>query len=56
MVFVCVFVSKKRQNGWTDQAQILCGNSRDPREGFMNYQNIWNLAFFVKFWKYYETR
>ena len=30
---VCLFVSNKRQNGWTDQAQIFCGASRDPREG-----------------------
>ena len=26
-------VSNKRQNGWTDRAQIFCGTSRDPREG-----------------------
>ena len=30
---VCLFVSNKRQNGWTDRAQIFCGTSRDPREG-----------------------
>ena len=30
---VCLFVSNKRQNGWTDQAQILCGTSRGPRKG-----------------------
>ena len=30
---VCLFVSNKRQNGWTDQTQILFGTSRDPREG-----------------------
>ena len=30
---VCLFVSNKRQNGWTDPAQIICGTSRDPREG-----------------------
>ena len=30
---VCLFVSNKRQNGWTDQAQIFCGTSRDHREG-----------------------
>ena len=30
---VCLFVSNKRQNGWTDRAQILCETSRDPREG-----------------------
>ena len=33
LVFVCLFVSNKRQNGWTDRAQILCRTSRDPREG-----------------------
>ena len=37
MVFVCLsvclFVSNKRQNGWTDRAQIFCGTSRDQREG-----------------------
>ena len=30
---VCLFISNKRQNGWTDRAQIFCGTSRDPREG-----------------------
>ncbi len=28
----CLFVSNKRQNGWTDRAQFFCGISRDPRE------------------------
>ena len=32
-LFVCLFVSNKRQNGWTDWAQIFCGTSRDHREG-----------------------
>ena len=32
-LFVCLFVSNKRQNGWTHRAQILCRTSRDPREG-----------------------
>ena len=32
-LFVCPCVSNKRQNGWTDRAQILCGSSRDPMEG-----------------------
>ena len=32
-VSVCLFVSNKRQNGWTDRGQIFCGTSRDPREG-----------------------
>ena len=26
-------VSNKRQNGWTDRAQIFCGTARDSREG-----------------------
>ena len=30
---VCLFVSNKRQNSWTDKAQILCGTSYFPREG-----------------------
>ena len=30
---VCLFVSNKRQKGWTNRAQIFCGTSRDPREG-----------------------
>ena len=30
---VCLFVSNKRQNGWTDQAQFFCGTIRDHREG-----------------------
>ena len=30
---VFLFVSNKRQNGWTDQTQILFGTSRDPRDG-----------------------
>ena len=32
---VCLFVSNKRQNGWTDRAQILwcdTSQSRNPRE------------------------
>ena len=30
---VCLFVSNKRQNGWTDRAQIFCVASMDSREG-----------------------
>ena len=32
-LFVFLFVSNKRQNGWTDRAQIFSGTSRYPREG-----------------------
>ena len=38
-LFVCLFASNKRQNGWTDQAQIFCVISRDPREG------LWMIKF-----------
>ena len=33
-LFVCPFVSNSntRQNGWTDQAQIFCGTSHNPRK------------------------
>ena len=51
-LFVCPFVSNKRQNRWTDRAQILCGISRDPREGlwmikFSKISKI-NEIFFIK--------
>ena len=32
---VCLYVSTKRQNGWTDRAQIFCGTSCDQREGLL---------------------
>ena len=32
-LFVLMFVSNKRQNCWTERAQILCGTSRDPSPG-----------------------
>ena len=38
-LFVCLFVSNKRQNGWTDRAQNFCGTSCDPREG------LWMIKF-----------
>jgi len=49
-----MFVSEKRQNGWTDPAQILYGTSRDPREGFydQNFKKFGLKVFiFVQFWK-----
>jgi len=36
----CLFVSNKRQNGWTDRAQIFCGTSRDHREGLWMIKNV----------------
>ena len=36
---VCLFVSNKRQNGWTHWAQIFWGILRDPREG------LWMIKF-----------
>ena len=34
-----VGLSNKRQNDWTDRAQIFCGTSRDPRE------DLWMIEF-----------
>ena len=31
-LLVCLFVSNKRENGWTDRTQSLCGTSHDPRQ------------------------
>ena len=52
---VCLFVSNKRQNSWTNQAQILFGTSHDPWEGLwmINISKIslqQNLIV-IKFWK-----
>jgi len=35
-------LSNKRQNGWTDRAQILCGTSCDPRKvyGWSNFHKL----------------
>ena len=54
-LFVCLFVCNKRQNGWTDRAQICCGTSRDPREGLWMIK-ILNIclhqnSIFIKFLK-----
>ena len=37
---VCMFVSNKRQNGWTDRTQILYEASHWSEERFMNEQNF----------------
>ena len=37
--FICLFVSNKRQNGWTDRVQIFCVTSRNPRE------SLWSIEF-----------
>jgi len=52
---VCLYPIK-RQNGWTDQNQILCGASHNPRKGIwmlrINYKYVSQKNFiFVKFWK-----
>ena len=57
-LFVCLFVSNKRQNGWTDRAQIFCGTSRDSREGLWMIK-IANIclhqnSIFIKFLKIRE--
>ena len=55
MVGVCLFVSNKRQNGWIDWAQILCGTSHGPKEGLcMNKDTKITLqqnSIFIKIWK-----
>ena len=52
---VCLFVSNKRQNGWTNPAQIFCGTSRDPREGLwmikILYICLHQNSIFIKFLK-----
>ena len=60
-LFVCLFVSNKRQNGWTDRAQIFCGTSRDHREGLwmIKISNIclhqnWIFINFLKILKIHE--
>ena len=54
-VSVCLFVSNKRQNSWTDRAQIFCGTSRDHREGLwmIKISNIClhQNSIFIKFLK-----
>jgi len=55
---VCLLVSNKRQNGWTDRAQIFCGTSRDPREGLWIIEilkicvlEVFNFVRKLNFWK-----
>ena len=52
---VCFFVSNKRQNGWTDRAQIFCGTSRDHREGLwmikISNSCLHQNSIFIKFLK-----
>jgi len=54
-LFGCLSVSNKRQNVWTDQAQILCGTSRSPRKDFwmIKISNIGlhQKSIFIKFLK-----
>ena len=60
MVSVCLFVSNKRQNGWTDRAQIFCGTSRDSREGLwiIKFSNIClhQNSIVIKFFKILKIR
>ena len=57
---VCLFVSNKRQNGWTDRAQIFCGTSREPREGLwiIKISNIclYQNSIVIKFLKILKIR
>ena len=48
---VCLFVSNKRQNSWTDPAQIC-----DPREGWSNFQKLAsNKIWILNILKIHET-
>ena len=55
LFFVCLFASNKRQNGWTDRAQIFCGTSTDPREGLWMIKisniSLHQNSIFIKFLK-----
>ena len=55
---VCLFVSNKRQSGWTDRAQIFCGSSRDHMEGLwmIKISNIClhQNSIFIKFLKIFK--
>ena len=42
---VCLFVSNRRQNGWTDQDQTLCGTSREPGK-FYKWSKFQKFVFF----------
>ena len=56
---VCLFVSNKRQNGWTDRAQFFCGTSRDHREvyewsKFQIFVSI-KIRSSLNFWKFWKS-
>ena len=55
-VFVCLFVSNKRQHGWADRAQIFV-TSRGPRKGLwmikMSKMASIKIRFSLNFWKFW---
>ena len=57
---VCLFVSNKRQNRWTDRAQIFCRTSHDHREGLwiIKISNIclYQNSIVIKFFKILKIR
>ena len=59
-IVVCLFVSNKRQNGWTDRAQIFCGTSRDSREGLwiikISNMCLYQNSIVIKFFKILKIR
>ena len=57
-LFVCLFVSNKRQNGWTDRAQPLCGISRDKTTVMFIDDIIFINLLLTKFdfWKFLNPR
>ena len=61
LVSVCLFVSSKRQNGWTDRAQIFLWDITWPQGRFMNDLNDQNFKYwlhqnsiFIKFLKKFK--
>ena len=56
--FACQIVSNKRQRGWTNRAQILCGtlyNKHDPKKGFwiikISKRSLQQNLISIKLWK-----
>ena len=54
-LYVCLLVSNKLENGWTDRAQIFWGTLRDHREGIWMFKpsktSFQQNSIFIKFQK-----
>ena len=55
-LFVCLFVANKRQNSWTDLAQIFCGTSRGPMKRLMDDRIFKNLPLTNSIFENFENR